>query len=99
MDKIIDRQNRAAGTYEALEEQEKRARVEVTLRYDELKRVGLRTHSTIWRPSTLRNCRGGISDSTCRPSRQILDKKLTSEPDGKLGGIGRDGTLSRLPET
>ncbi|MCD2179588.1 hypothetical protein [Rhizobium sp. C1] len=42
MDKIIDRQNRAAGTYEALEEQEKRARVEVTLRYDELKRVGLR---------------------------------------------------------
>ena len=41
MDKIIDQQNRSAGTHRDLEDDEKRVRVEVTLRGAELARMGI----------------------------------------------------------
>ncbi|MBB1493032.1 hypothetical protein H5395_16270 [Paracoccus sp. MC1854] len=43
MDKVMDRQNQDAGTREDLPEDEKRVRVEVTLKGDELDRLKLRT--------------------------------------------------------
>lgn len=42
MDKVIDRQNRQAGTWVELEEREKRVSVEVTLGWKELHRLGVR---------------------------------------------------------
>ncbi|WP_159946322.1 hypothetical protein [Rhizobium sp. 18065] len=41
MDKTIDEQNRGAGTFLALEETDKRARVEVTLASPELRKIGI----------------------------------------------------------
>lgn len=41
MDKVIDRQNRQAGTYEELVDVEKRVRIEVTLRRPELSNLGV----------------------------------------------------------
>ena len=43
MDKIIDRQNRKAGTWEDLTDDRKRARIEVTLNDVELKKLGIGT--------------------------------------------------------
>lgn len=43
MDKVIDTQNRSAGTYVALKEEEKRARIEVTLTGEELDELKLQT--------------------------------------------------------
>lgn len=43
MDKLLDRQNLASGTRVELPEEERRARVEVTLNSDELRELGIRT--------------------------------------------------------
>lgn len=43
MDKVIDTQNRSAGTYVSLKEEEKRTRIEVTLTGEELDELNLQT--------------------------------------------------------
>lgn len=47
MDKVIDTQNRSAGTYEVLKEEEKRARIEVTLTGEELDELKLQTFDNL----------------------------------------------------
>lgn len=47
MEKLIDRQNRAAGTRLLLPQQKRRARIEVTIRGQELEKVGLRRLSDL----------------------------------------------------
>lgn len=43
MDKVLDRQNPAAGTFKQLRDQDKRVRIEVTLKGTELEEIGLLT--------------------------------------------------------
>jgi hypothetical protein len=41
MDKVVDQQNRQAGTFKALDDHEKRARIEVSLGVAEIRRLGI----------------------------------------------------------